>query len=627
MHGTIVTAGAAPPPGLFGGPEDVRAFRDGVHGDLHRWLGSGRAALDGTRGYRFAVWAARARAVSVIGDFNGWAPGEHPLTRRSDDSGVWEGFVPGVPDGALYKYRVVSERGVALDRGDPFARCWEGAPGTASRTWSGTHRWTDQSWLRRRSAAAAPLCAYELELGAWRRVPEEGRRPLSYLELADRLPDYARAMGFTHVLLRPVLERALADPWGTAPTGLFAPSFRLGPPEDLMALVDRLHRAEVGVLLAWPLRHVGLEWHGLLEFDGAPLYERPGLWIDSGAGHVAGELDFSRPEVRSFALSSMLFWVDQYHLDGLVLEGLPRPAATGATEDSGLGLVLSELARRLRDAGHGSQVLVRGAGDPGRFRVAAAARWDADWAREALAFFCQAPAAQPDAQGALARADPGGEPGPRLLPLGWAEAEPAKASLPSRLPGDRGQRLAALRLLLGYQCACPGGKLLAMGLELGQWRPWEPEGSLDWHLLDEAGQAGVQRWVQDLNAAYRELAALADPGPASFRWLQPPDPESGVFAILRETADPRARVLVVGNVRPSAALGMRVGVPMTGAWAEILNSDAALYGGAGYGNLGSLTADPVAAGGHFQSLLLTLPALGVVFLRQVGGQGSEVVTP
>lgn len=621
--------------------QDVQLFKEGAHSRLYRSLGS-QPAESGTQ---FAVWAPQATAVSVIGDFNGWQPGADRLTLREDGSGIWEGAVAAASPGALYKYRIAGRDGGEYDRGDPCAFTWEQAPGTASRIWSLDYEWSDAAWMAgrgRRQCLDCPLAIYQLHLESWRRVIEpQGDRPLSYREAAHALLDHLRETAFTHVQLMPVMEHVDAqgsnDPGRNNTVGYFAPYSRQGTPQDCMYLVDLLHQHGFGVIFEWlPTRFPVVE-HGLAWYDGGPLYEDPQLRWTYPDGTVA-MFDWSRPEVRSFLLSSALFWLDRYHADGLHVGGL-GPMLYRGQNDPGAGAAERYDARDTGDAAVDflsrlNETLYRefpeihtltkeSSSGPMMSRptfmggIGFGLEWHTHWASETRRYLANDPLDRKYHHAALTAgvASLGGH--NFLLPLAHDPAAPGGGSLLGGMPGDDWQRRANLRLLLGYTYGHPGKKLLFMGGEMGQSRPWQRGGSLDWHLLNDPAHQGLRAWTRDLNRFYVSQPALfeCDFSRDGFQWVNYQDSAASVLSFLRHAEDPNDELLVVCNFTPIVRRNYRVGVPRGGWWHEILNSDGETYGGSGQGNFGGVEAAPVATQGHYRSLLLTLPPLAVLFLR------------
>jgi 1,4-alpha-glucan branching enzyme len=618
--------------------EDLWLFNEGNHSGLYAILGAHPLRWRGRTGTYFAVWAPNAEAVSVVGDFNGWLPHRHPLFPRGV-SGIWEGFVPGVGPGDLYKYHIISRHGWQGLKADPFAVFAEPPPRTASRVWDLAYPWKDEAWMRerwKRQRREAPIAIYEVHLGSWRRG--ESGRFLSYRELAPLLARYVKEMGFTHVEFLPVMEHPFYGSWGYQITGYFAPTSRYGTPQDFMALVDELHQAGIGVIVDWVPSHFAADPHGLGFFDGTHLYEhadpRQGVHPDWGSL----VFNYGRHEVRSFLLSSACFWLDHYHADGLRVDAVAamlyldfsRPEGAWVPNPSGgrenldaihfLRRFNEEVYRRFPDV---QTYAEESSAWPGVSRPTHAGglgfgfKWDMGWMHDTLQYFRLDPIYRKHHHGNLTFRGLYAWSENFLLPLSHDEVVHGKGSLLGKMPGDPWQKLANLRLLLGYMYAVPGKKLLFMGGEFGQEREWNHEGELDWWLLARPEHQGLQLLVRDLNRLYAAERALheLDCEPSGFQWVVADDADCGVLAFLRRAADPRESLLVVAHFTPVVRTGYRVGVPFPGFWQELLNSDAQEYGGSGVGNLGGVGSEPVPAQNLPYSLVLALPPLGVLFFK------------
>ncbi|HTO69063.1 MAG TPA: 1,4-alpha-glucan branching protein GlgB [Myxococcota bacterium] len=624
--------------------QDLYLFNEGSHLRLWEKLGAHPHRQDGVDGVFFAVWAPNAERVSAIGDWNGWDPAAHPL-RPVGGSGIWAGFVPGISRGARYKYRVEAHGGAfRVDKTDPFAFHCEVSPRTASLVWTLEYEWGDQAWLESRAgrnSLHAPMTTYELHVGSWRRVPEQGHRSLSYRELAERLPEYAVEMGFTHVELLPVMEHPFYGSWGYQTTGYFAPTSRYGTPQDLMFLVDRLHQAGVGVIFDWVPSHFPTDEHGLGYFDGTHLYEhgdpRQGIHPD----WHSFVFNYGRHEVRSFLLSSAMYWLSQYHADGLRVDAVASmlyldysrrpgewvPNAFGGREN----LEALEFVRRLNADAYALEPAVQTIAEestawPMVSRPTSAGglgfglKWDMGWMHDALEYFAHDPVHRRFHHGNLTFRMLYAFTENFVLPLSHDEVVHGKRALLAKLPGDEWQRFANLRALYGYMFTQPGKKLLFMGDEIGDTREWDHESSVDWGLLERERHRGLQRFVRDLNTLYRGEPALhaRDCEAAGFEWVDCNDAEQSTLAYLRHGGTPRRTVLVVCNFTPVLREGFRVGVPVAGFWRELLNGDATLYGGSGAGNLGGVRTEPVPWHGRLQSLRIRLPPLAVAVFRPEG---------
>ncbi len=623
---------------------DIFLFKKGSHLRLYEKLGAHLLTTgEGEAGCCFAVWAPNARAVSVVGDFNAWRPGAHPMAARWDGSGIWEIFIPGLGPGALYKYHIVSsEGGYQVQKSDPFAFGCETPPRTASAVRGLEYAWEDGSWMEQRAAAnalSAPMAVYELHAGSWRRAPGEGGRFLTYRELADQLAEHVLATGFTHVELLPVMEHPFYGSWGYQVTGYFAPTSRYGSPQDFMYLVDHLHQAGIGVILDWVPSHFPADEHGLGYFDGTHLYEhadpRKGFHPDWNSWIF----NYGRHEVRSFLLSSALFWLDCYHADGLRVDAVSSmlyldygrrsgewiPNEHGGRENLEAVSLLKELNEAIyREHPDVQSIAEESTSWPMVTRptwgggLGFGLKWKMGWMHDSLDYFARDPVHRRYHQDKLTFSMWYAFSENFLLPLSHDEVVHGKGSLLGKMPGDDWRRFANLRLLYGYQYTHPGKKLLFMGGEFGQWREWGHDRSLDWDLLDHAPHQGLQSWVADLNRLYRAEPALhtRDFDPEGFRWVDCSDVEESVISYLRCGPDPADTLLVVFNGTPVPRHNYRLGVPDAGFWQERLNSDSRIYGGSGQGNLGGLDTVPVAAHGFYQSLTLTLPPLGILVFKR-----------
>jgi 1,4-alpha-glucan branching enzyme len=621
--------------------DDLFLFNEGTHYNLWEKLGSHPLVVDEVAGTYFAVWAPNAREVSVIGNFNDWDPGRHYLGARGR-SGIWEGFIPGVGVGTRYKYHLVSQvNNFTADKADPFAFYDEVSPASASIVWDLAYEWQDREWMRdrwRANALDAPISIYEVHLGSWRRVPEEGARSLSYRDAASRLVDHVRSTGFTHVEIMPIMEHPFYGSWGYQTTGYFAPTSRFGTPQDFMSLVDLLHQNGIGVYLDWVPSHFPNDAFGLVYFDGTHLYEHADPRQGFHPDWTSMIFNYGRNEVRSFLISSALFWLKVYHADGLRVDAVASmlyldysrkpgewvPNAHGGRENleaidflRTLNTVIYQQCPDVQTIAEESTawpmvsrpIYVGGLG----FGL----KWDMGWMHDTLLYFQNDPIFRRYHQDLLTFRALYGWFENFILPLSHDEVVHLKGSLLSKMPGDTWQKFANLRALYGYMYATPGKKLLFMGGEFGQWREWNHETSLDWHLLEEPAHREVQHWVGDLNRVYRSEPALhsLDVNPKGFEWVDCCDAEQSVASFLRIGVDPSDVILVVGNFTPVPRQNYRLGVPRGGYWSEILNSDAPLYGGSGWGNLGGVEAVPVPLHGRPYSVTLTLPPLGVIFLK------------
>ncbi len=614
---------------------DLRLLAEGTHARLHEHLGA--HVRDG--GVSFAVWAPNARSVAVLGDWNGWDPRRDAMLPRG--GGVWETFVADIGAGASYKLRIVGPGGDGFDKADPFAFRAEPPPRTASIVSALRYEWQDQEWLARRAetrAAREPWSIYEVHLGSWRRVPEEPDRRLTYREIAPLLAEHAERHGFTHVELMPVMEHPFYGSWGYQTTGYFAATARYGVPEDLMHLIDHLHGKGIGVILDWVPSHFPNDAHGLAYFDGTDLFEhadpRQRLHPDWGS-YI---FNYDRHEVRAFLLSSAHFWLDRYHADGLRVDAVASmlrldysrapgtwvPNRFGGREDLGAIELLRRLGQHVDASFPGVETIAEESHawpqvsrpvDAGGLGFGM--KWDLGWMHDTLDHLGRDPVQRRWHHAELTFRTMYAFSESFVLPLSHDEVAQGKGSLLDRFPGDAWQKLATLRLLIAYQHAQPGKKLLFQGTELGQWREWHHDRGLDWQVLEDPAHSGVARCVGDLNRLYRAEPALheLDFEPAGFEWADHGDDEHSVLGILRHAASDAPSVLAVLNFTPVVRHGYRLGVPVAGSWREVLNTDALEYGGSGVGNAGVVDTRDMPSHGRPHSLELVLPPLAAVFLR------------
>jgi 1,4-alpha-glucan branching enzyme len=646
--------------------QDLYLFNEGSHTRLYGKLGAHLQTEDGVPGTHFAVWAPSARQVFVMGDFNGWNKQRHPLRARGQ-SGIWETFIPGVGHGAHYKYHIVSRyQGYRVDKADPFGFFHEVPPQTASIVWNLDYRWHDQDWMagrKDRHSLAAPISIYEVHLGSWRRVPEERYRSLYYRELAEPLARYVRERGFTHVEFMPLTEHPFFGSWGYQTTGYFAPTSRYGSPQDLMFLIDYLHQQGIGVILDWVPSHFPNDEHGLGFFDGTHLFEHADPQKGFHPDWNSFIFNYGRLEVRSFLLSSALFWLDYFHADGLRVDAVASmlyldysrqpgqwvPNQYGGNENleaiSFLRRFNQEVYQNYPDV---QTIAEESTAWPMVSRptylggLGFGLKWDMGWMHDTLQFLSRNPIHRRFHHGQITFRMLYAFTENYVLPLSHDEVVHGKGSLLAKMPGDDWQQFANLRLLFGYMFGMPGKKLLFMGGELGQRNQWNHDGSLDWHLLQYAPHGGIQKWVTDLNRVHRDEPALheQDCRPEGFEWIDCNDAESSTLSFLRKghsvfPVNPVAPVaknvttestgntgkgkedliLVICNFTPVPRFQYQVGVPRAGHWRELLNSDAQDYGGSGLGNLGGVEAEATSTHGRPFSLTITLPPLAIVFFK------------
>ena len=623
---------------------DLYLFNEGSHFRLPSKLGAHVVNHEGTSGTYFAVWAPNAEQVSVIGDFNGWNNSSHRL-RPKGQSGIWEGFFPAMGKGTLYKYHIVSRfNGYRVDKADPFSIFNEIPPKTASIVWDLDYQWGDQEWMatrRQRSGLAKPMAIYEMHLGSWRRVAGEGNRSLSYRELAPQLADYLQTMEYTHVEFLPIMDHPFFGSWGYQITGYFAPSGNYGTPQDFMVLVDTLHQRGIGVILDWVPSHFPADEHGLAFFDGTHLYEhadpRQGYHPDWNS-YI---FNYGRKEVQSFLISNALFWLRDYHIDGLRVNAVASmlyldyarkqgewiPNQYGGRENiEAIGFL-----RRLNEEVYKNHPDVQTIAEESTSwpmvsrpnyvgGLGFGLKWDMGWMHDTLEYMSQDPIYRRYHHNKLTFRMIYAFHENFVLPLSHDEVVYGKRSLIGKMPGDDWQKFANLRALFGYMYAQPGKKLLFMGGEFGQWREWVHDGSLDWDLLNYPLHAGLKNWIQDLNRLYRGELALheMDCDPAGFEWIDCDDADSSAVTLIRKGKSSSTIILVVCNFTPVPRYSYRLGSPRSGYWQEILNSDASQYGGSNMGNLGGVETVPVPLHGRPYSLTITLPPLSVCFFRNQG---------
>src|SRR5438105_4676720 len=607
--------------------DDLHLFNEGSHLALYRHLGA--HLQEG--GTSFAVWAPNARVVNVIGDWNDWNKHQDALQLRGK-SGIWEGFVAGVGKGAKYKFHLEAEGGYRVDKADPLAIHSETPPRTASVVWDLDYRWGDSRWMEERaprSALGAPISIYEMHIGSWRRLPQEGNRPLTYRELAAPLCEYVKRLGFTHVEFLPLMEHPFYGSWGYQTTGYFAPTSRYGTPQDLMYLIDQLHQAGVGVILDWVPSHFPSDEIGLARFDGTALYEHADPRQGFHPDWKSFIFNYGRHEVRSFLLSSAMFWLERYHADGLRVDAVASmlyldysrkegewiPNLHGGRENLEAIQFLQRLNTEVYAREQGVQTYAEESTSwPGVSRpiwlggLGFGFKWDMGWMHDTLYYMERDPVHRRFHHNSLTFRGLYAFHENFVLPLSHDEVVHGKGSLIAKMSGDDWQKRANLRLLFANQWSLPGKKLLFMGGEFGQGREWNHESSLDWHLAEDPRHAGIQRLIGDLNRLMRSEPALhqLDAQPQGFEWVDANDSNQSVASYLRKgrSGEP---VLVVLNYTPVIRAGYRVGVPRGGVWREVLNTDAEIYGGGGVGNHGSVRAEDQASHGRPHTLQLALP--------------------
>lgn len=622
---------------------DIYLFRQGSHFQLYEKLGSHIVENDGIKGTFFAVWAPNAESVSVIGDFNNWNTETHLLKVRWDSSGIWEGFIPGVGQGTLYKYHIVSElNNYIVDKGDPFAFYWELPPNTASVVWDLNYEWDDSAWIKQRHSTKpleGPINIYEVHLGSWRRDPSEPDRILSSGEIADELARYVNEMGFTHVEFLPVMEHPFYGSWGYQTGGYFAPSRRYGNCQDFMTLVQHMHNNNIGVILDWVPSHFPSDQYGLGYFDGTHLYEHADPKKGFHPDWKSLIFNYGRNEVRSFLISSASFWLDKYHADGLRVDAVASMLYLDYSRKEGEWVPNEKGGRENLEAIDFLQKLNTWVHDeyPGVYTIAEEStswpkvsrkvednglgfsmKWNMGWMHDILEYFIEDSIYRKYQQGKLTFSIWYAFSENFILPFSHDEVVHGKGSLFRRMPGDNWQKFASLRALFGYMYMHPGKKLLFMGDEFGQDNEWNHNSSLDWHLLNNEPNADLRKWVCDLNHFYRDEPAAfeLDFDNRGFEWIDLKDEERSIISFLRRDKSDKELLVVVCNFTPVPRYNYRVGVPFDGFWKEVLNSDAREYGGSGHGNTGQVEASPASFYGKFDySLSITLPPLAVLVFK------------
>ncbi|MFD2999557.1 1,4-alpha-glucan branching protein GlgB [Pontibacter toksunensis] len=621
---------------------DIYLFKEGKHFSLYEKLGSHRMEHRGRQGTYFAVWAPNAELVSVMGDFNGWSRESHRLYLRGDESGIWEGFVPDVSAGVMYKYHIKSRYNLYhAEKSDPFAFCREQPPHTASVVSDLQYDWKDQQWLDHRksmSDKAQPYSVYELHLGSWRRKPEEDNRSLTYRELAEELPAYVKQMGFTHVELMPIMFHPFAGSWGYQVTGYFAPASNFGSPQDLMHLIDALHQNDIGVILDWVPSHFPSDEHGLAYFDGTHLFEhadpRKGYHPDWNS-YI---FNYGRNEVRSFLISNALFWLDKYHADGLRVDAVASmlyldysrkegewiPNEHGGRENLEAISLLKDFNQAVREKFPDVKTIAEeSTAWPGvtapveHGGLGFDMKWMMGWMHDTLDYFSKDPIYRRYHQGEITFSMMYAFSEKFMLPLSHDEIVHGKGSLLKKMPGDEWQRFANLRTLYSYMYAHPGGKLLFMGAEIGQSSEWNHDGSVEWHLLQYGYHHGIQEVLRELNAIYKQEPALYAHSfsPEGFEWLDYNDAHNSVISFLRKSDNPDETLLVACNFTPAMHEHYRLGVPQAGQWVQVFNSDDSRYGGSNQHNEGPISTVDEPFHGREQTITLKLPPLSVVYLK------------
>ncbi|WP_340198907.1 1,4-alpha-glucan branching protein GlgB [Ascidiimonas sp. W6] len=617
---------------------DIALFKAGKHYRLYEKLGSHVIEIDGVKGTYFAVWAPSAKSVSVIGDFNYWLEGEHLLNVRWDSSGIWEGFIPGIEQGTLYKYKIHSSHNdIKTEKADPFARYCEQPPSTASVVWSLNYDWSDKKWMSQRekkNSLNAPYSVYEVHIGSWRKKLEENRS-LTYLELADELVAYVKETGFTHVEFMPIMEYPYDPSWGYQLTGYFAPTSRFGTPEEFMVLVDKLHQNDIGVILDWVPSHFPEDAHGLGLFDGTHLYEHPDRRRGYHPDWKSLIFNYGRNEVRSFLISNAIFWLDQYHADGLRVDAVAsmlyldysredgdwEPNIYGGRENLEVISFFRELNEEVYKNFKGVQTIAE---ESTAFPMVSrpvylgglgfGMKWMMGWMHDTLEYFKKEPIYRRHHQNDITFSMTYTFTENFMLPLSHDEVVHGKMSILGRMPGDEWQRFANLRAMYSYMFTHPGAKLLFMGAEFGQSNEWNFEESLDWHLLQYDYHAGIKKLITDLNKLYKNYPALYEKqfDADGFEWIDHNDAQNSVLSYLRKGNDDKENLLIVCNLTPVVREDYKIGLPAKCTLNQIFNSDFKKYGGSGVSNKKQIASKKKTWQFREHSTEIMLPPMGVV---------------
>ena len=620
------------------GALDLHLLGEGRHERLWEKLGAHVRTIDDVSGVSFAVWAPNARSVRVISEFNSWDGRLHPM-RTLGSSGIWELFVPDVGDGCLYKYEVVTAQGDLIVKTDPFAFATEGAPTNAAIVHTPRHEFKDSKWMRKRAKAdaqASPMSVYELHLGSWRRGGEG--EMLTYRELGPLLAEYCSEMSFTHVELMPVAEHPFTGSWGYQVSNYFAPTARYGNPDDFRSFVDTLHQADIGVIVDWVPAHFPKDEWALARFDGTALYEH----VDPKKGEHPdwGTLVFNygRNEVRNFLISNALYWIEEFHVDGLRVDAVASMLYLDYSREEGEwvpnefggreNLEAIEFFKQLNTVIHGDHagvlmVAEESTAYPGVSRpvhlggLGFGFKWNMGWMHDSLAYFSKEPIYRRFHHHQLTFSLMYAWSENFMLPLSHDEVVHGKGSLLGKMPGDQWQRFANLRCMLSYMWAHPGKKLMFMGGEFGQEREWNHDQSLDWHLLDDPMHEGLRQLMSDLNRVYKKNPALweLDHEPEGFRWIDANDADNNVISFYRTDRAQKKHLVCISNLSPVPRYGFRVGLPKAGTYTEVVNTDAANYGGGNVGNMGKVKAEKIPWHGLDHSAMVTLPPLGTIWLE------------
>jgi 1,4-alpha-glucan branching enzyme len=619
---------------------DIHLFKSGTHYHLYDKLGSHIMEVHGVKGTYFAVWAPNARSISVIGNFNGWNKDSHPMNPRYDSSGIWETFVPNIGQGETYKYRIVSNvGGRVLEKSDVYAKYWETPPLTATKVWDiEGYEWQDSEWMEQRKATAGepkPYSIYEVHLGSWKRKSDRKEDYLTYRDMANDLVEYVKEMGFTHVELLPITEHPYAPSWGYQAIGYFAPTSRFGTPQDFMYLVDKFHQAGISILMDWVPSHFPADAHALADYDGTHLYDHADPRLGFHPDWKSCIFNYDRNEIREFLISSAIFWLDKYHIDGIRVDAVASmlyldysrkagewiPNIYGGNHNLGAISFLKQFNKAVRDEFPDVVTIAEESTSfDGVTRTVDLGglgfdqKWMMGWMNDTLEYMKKNPIYRKHHHGQLTFSLVYAFSEKFMLPLSHDEVVHGKGSLLKRMPGDEWQRFANLRLMYGYMFTHPGTQLLFMGCEFGQIGEWNHETSLDWHLLQQAPHKNTQNWVKALNHYYKSHPALFQNGfsPEGFEWIDLNDAGNSVLTYIRKGIEGQKTQVIVCHFTPSVIHSYRIGVPEAGSYVEVLNSDATEFGGSGIGHDRPVLTQPQSWQGRDHSMEIVLPPLGMI---------------
>ncbi len=618
---------------------DVHLFKEGRHYRLYEKFGSRVVTVEGKSGVYFAVWAPNAKSVSVIGNFNYWQKGEHQLFPRWDHSGIWEGFVPGISNGEIYKYAIETNQGEKLEKCDLYAFAWETPPQNATRVQALDYTWGDDKWLKKRkknNALSAPYSVYEVHMGSWKRKGYNGEEFLTYQDMINEMVPYVKDMGFTHVEFLPVMEHPFFGSWGYQTLGYFAPTSRFGTPQDFMALVEAFHNADIGVILDWVPSHFPGDAHGIKDYDGSALYEhadpRQGYHPD-WSSYI---FNYGRNEVRSFLISSAAFWLEKYHIDGLRVDAVASmlyldysrkegewiPNIHGGRENLEAIGFLKELNEEVYRSFPDVQTIAE---ESTSFPMVSrptfigglgfGMKWMMGWMNDTLEYFKKDSIYRKYHHNMVSFSMTYAFTENFMLPLSHDECVHGKGSILTRMPGDDWQKFANARLLYAFMFTHPGTKLNFMGNEIGQWSEWKHDRSLDWHLLDWEPHRGIKECVKALNTLYKKETSLHELAFSleGFEWIDYSDSQNSVLAYIRKSK--KDAVIVVANFTPSVHQDYRIGVPEVVGYKEIFNTDEQKYGGSNALNKGTIAVEGIGSHGRNQSISITLPPLAICIFK------------